>query len=594
MPNSSERARARGNAPSERQYRVLVDATETFREELVLRLAGEAGLRPAEITALRPTDIRERTVNGMQGTLLQVDGDREDGRLVPVPPALADDLRKYGRARDRSAEDVLFPISERRVQMLVREVADRAGLGGESGAVSTRSLRRYFARTAVLDEGIDPRIVKRVGGWGSLDTLGGILETPDLETAVATFLRERQQTRVEEETPTGHEPRFGVVVAAVHDVSATIEEASTQEIIEQRLCDGLVDSQAFDAAWVMGTVAASESPPKTAAGAAEDRLADLVERATSGDQGGILGRAMEEGDVRFLRGSGDGGGRPAGEAPALGAVPLVHGETTFGGLVVSTADPDAFGVRERAALADLGRRVGQAIEAVSHRRLLLTDAVTQLEFRSHDDDAFSVAASTACGCSFAVEGMVPTGEGAMLLYLRVDGAEAGPLVEFAADKPSVGRARLIRGEGEAPVVEVVLTGESLPKVLTDLGGTVTQMQVDEGEATLTAEFPPDTTVRSVLERLERSFPDTEFVAKRDTSPSERWTTTVPQQVSDDLTAKQERVLRAAYLAGYFDWPRGTTAEELAETLDISSPTLHNHLRKGQQTLLDAVFSIERE
>ncbi|MFB6267576.1 MAG: bacterio-opsin activator domain-containing protein [Halodesulfurarchaeum sp.] len=593
MPNTRDGEVGDARAIDREGYRALVDATATFREELVLRLAGEAGLRPTEITALRRKDIQERSVDGVQGTLLQVGEGDPDGRQVPIPPDLADDLRKYGRSEERSQEEALFPISERRVQMLVREVADRAGLDGEM-RVSTRSLRRYFARRAVVEEGIDPRIVKRVGGWGSLDTLGGILETPDLETALAAFLGSQEAGRAREIPQSGREPRSAAVVEVVQDVSAAIADASTQEAIEEVTCGVLAESPAFEAAWVMGTVAGGDIPPRTAAGVPEARVADLSERATAGEQGGIVGRAMDEGDVRVLRHvEVTDGGRSAGES-ALAAVPLVHGETTFGGLVVSAADPDAFGVRERAALADLGRRVGQAIEAVSHRRLLLTDAVTQLEFRSEDQDAFSVAASTACGCAFSVEGMVPTGEGAMLLYLRVDGSEAGPLVEFAADHSAVGRARLIRGEGTEPLVEVVLTGESLPMVLTDLGGTVTEMRVEDGEASLTAEFPPDTTVRSVVERLERSFPDTEFVAKRDTAPSDQRTTTVPQQLVDELTEKQERVLRAAYLAGYFDWPRGTTAEELAETLDISSPTLHNHLRKGQQTLLDAVFTIERD
>ena len=45
----------------------------------------------------------------------------------------------------------------------------------------------------------------------------------------------------------------------------------------------------------------------------------------------------------------------------------------------------------------------------------------------------------------------------------------------------------------------------------------------------------------------------------------------------------------AYHAGYFEWPRGSTAEELADSMDVSSPTLHNHLRRAQQKLLSAFF-----
>jgi len=53
------------------------------------------------------------------------------------------------------------------------------------------------------------------------------------------------------------------------------------------------------------------------------------------------------------------------------------------------------------------------------------------------------------------------------------------------------------------------------------------------------------------------------------------------------------VLQAAYHSGYFEWPRGTTAEELADSLSVSAPTLHNHLRKAQQKLLTAFFADEK-
>lgn len=45
----------------------------------------------------------------------------------------------------------------------------------------------------------------------------------------------------------------------------------------------------------------------------------------------------------------------------------------------------------------------------------------------------------------------------------------------------------------------------------------------------------------------------------------------------------------AYRAGYFDWPRESTAEEVADRMDISSPTFHYHLRRSEETLLSGLF-----
>jgi predicted DNA binding protein len=45
------------------------------------------------------------------------------------------------------------------------------------------------------------------------------------------------------------------------------------------------------------------------------------------------------------------------------------------------------------------------------------------------------------------------------------------------------------------------------------------------------------------------------------------------------------VIKYALQAGYFEWPREITADELAAELDISRATLLEHLRKGQSKLL---------
>ncbi|CAI50890.1 HTH-10 family transcription regulator (plasmid) [Natronomonas pharaonis DSM 2160] len=54
-----------------------------------------------------------------------------------------------------------------------------------------------------------------------------------------------------------------------------------------------------------------------------------------------------------------------------------------------------------------------------------------------------------------------------------------------------------------------------------------------------------------------------------------------------LTARQQEVVSEALTRGYYEWPREITSEELAAELDISRATLHEHLRKAEQTLLSS-------
>jgi predicted DNA binding protein len=58
-----------------------------------------------------------------------------------------------------------------------------------------------------------------------------------------------------------------------------------------------------------------------------------------------------------------------------------------------------------------------------------------------------------------------------------------------------------------------------------------------------------------------------------------------------LTDRQREVLQYALESGYFEWPRESTSEELAEGMGISRATLLEHLRKAESKLLtDALDS----
>ncbi|WP_255491993.1 helix-turn-helix domain-containing protein [Haloarcula sp. JP-L23] len=68
--------------------------------------------------------------------------------------------------------------------------------------------------------------------------------------------------------------------------------------------------------------------------------------------------------------------------------------------------------------------------------------------------------------------------------------------------------------------------------------------------------------------------------------------TIVDQISNQLTTKQEAALSTAYTRGYYAWPRESTAEDLAETMDIASSTLHYHLRHALHQLLTVFFEQE--
>ncbi|AGN00628.1 Bacterio-opsin activator HTH domain-containing protein [Salinarchaeum sp. Harcht-Bsk1] len=59
---------------------------------------------------------------------------------------------------------------------------------------------------------------------------------------------------------------------------------------------------------------------------------------------------------------------------------------------------------------------------------------------------------------------------------------------------------------------------------------------------------------------------------------------------DKLTDRQREVLGTAYEMGYYQYPRGANASEVAEALDICPSTLAEHLAAAQTKVLDDLLA----
>jgi predicted DNA binding protein len=124
--------------------------------------------------------------------------------------------------------------------------------------------------------------------------------------------------------------------------------------------------------------------------------------------------------------------------------------------------------------------------------------------------------------------------------------------------------------------------------LLDVGARPTDIVADGDRLTITAEAPVDADPRTIHRTLSAGIDDLRLASKQE-RPRDRDAGGDGGTVLDQLTDRQVEVLRAAYLAGYYAWPRDTTAEELADALDISSPTLHQHLRRAKLNLLESLL-----
>lgn len=120
------------DALSPDEVQAMEDAANTERDKLVVRVLADTGMRLGELLALRVSDIRSEA--GRHVIKVLGKGDRE--RLIPIQPALARRLRRFGdRPRQDSTSDKLFltlrrsrdsgqlgPLKESAVELMIRNL----------------------------------------------------------------------------------------------------------------------------------------------------------------------------------------------------------------------------------------------------------------------------------------------------------------------------------------------------------------------------------------------------------------------------------------------------------------------------------------
>jgi integrase/recombinase XerD len=162
--------------------RVLAVLADSPRDRALVALALGAGLRAAELTAVRLSDISTDDDGGEWVRVVMGKG-RKD-RLVPLAPDVAAVIRAYAGAAKLRGGDYLFQsrqgesgrLTTARVWQVVKDAVKAAGIGKR---LSPHSLRHSFA-LGRLKAGASPVVVQKLMGHASIQTTQKYLDHLDL------------------------------------------------------------------------------------------------------------------------------------------------------------------------------------------------------------------------------------------------------------------------------------------------------------------------------------------------------------------------------------------------------------------------------
>jgi hypothetical protein len=374
------------------------------------------------------------------------------------------------------------------------------------------------------------------------------------------------------------------------ELARDVADVERHDVAERRVCTRLVDSGLYAAAWI--GVRALRDDGVTVRTCAGIDLQPHLTAPTDGDDpltvtAGPWQSALESGSVAVADAASlDTAGWPAAEPPDAGTVAAAPvGDDAV--LCVATPRTNALRALERSGFALLGRTLGLVAEAARARELFFADGATALELRVTDRASLLVGLSATHSCRLDLEGYAARGD-AWRLVCDVEGADVTSLAAAIGDAPDVASARPIVDRTDGGRLELQVTAAPLIDRTVDVGASVGSAVADHGACRVTLELPRSGAVCETVASLRDPFPDLEFLSLRehDRQPDQP---TASATLLDDLTDRQHEVLETAYDAGYFEWPRRHTAEEVAPDLGITSPTLHWHLREAERRLLAALL-----
>ncbi|WP_254768050.1 PAS domain S-box protein [Salinilacihabitans rarus] len=384
------------------------------------------------------------------------------------------------------------------------------------------------------------------------------------------------------------------------DVEQLLLRADSREEIERGVCERVTDVDDWAFAWIGEPDPGGNRVVSRATAGLDRGYLDAVTVTTVDDPAAEpTGRAARSRRPTYVDNVADaireGAWRPEAlsrSVQSVYAVPLLYDDFLYGVLSIYATRRDAFDETHRGVLTELGETVAYAIDAVQRKNALLGDEVTEVELAVDDGGPLS-ALSGALGATVDLRGVISQEDGSTVVFAEIDGevdADEVNDVDGLDDAAVIGRA-----DGRT-VVQLRLVEPFLGSIVDAHGGVLREFVVDGDEVRATVDVPPSIEVRELLSTINRRGLSVSLLARRDRSSAGdgrlRGPYREPVSALEDLTDRQREVVQAAYHGGFFEWPRQATGEEVADSLGISPPAFHNHVRTAERKLFAALFDGE--
>jgi predicted DNA binding protein len=274
---------------------------------------------------------------------------------------------------------------------------------------------------------------------------------------------------------------------------------------------------------------------------------------------------------------------------AIIVVPISYEGVVHGVLLLGSNSADAFGPRERDVFEELGQTIGHAMTASDRKAALVADRRTELDLQFADADHPLAAITGDVPVVVGLDGVVSGPDDGTIMYVTVYDGDGDEFVARCRDASLIESVSRVSDDGAPARFALRCYRNPLLDMLATHGVALQDATLEDGSITCTCVVSNQAAVRAIVDEFETTFGSVTVRARRDVDAGPQRATTVWSEIRNELTTKQYNALKAAYLAGYFSYPRESTAQEVAASLDITAVTLSQHLQYALSKVLRPFF-----
>lgn len=420
-------------------------------------------------------------------------------------------------------------------------------------------------------------------------TIAPITEDGDVDryVAIERDITDRKEREMRIENQNERLTVLNNTNVVLRDINRELVAASTREEIEAAVCEQFASSELFDVAWIgsRGIVDGTVNPHSWA-GSDLRSLESHIESMCTAEPTPVEQALERRGPV--FADVADGQLQTADDARCV-VVPLAYHNAEYGVLVAVTDNPNAFDLIEKDVFVELGETIADAISAVESKQTLISNSVTELEFRLTGVDEPLANMAVQLDCAVTVEHVVDDGGEEPIQYVTVTEPEPDVVIEYAAAAEFIGTIQHVYTYDDRALFRLSVDERSIVTTLAQYGASIESFSITGTTGKLVAQVASSNDIRSVVDALRTTYDGLTLIAQRECERDVQTEAAFRKQLTGALTERQREAARTAHFAGFFDWPREHSGEEVASMMDISQTTFTQHLRAAEKKLFEALF-----